>query len=230
MTTGKPIVAYVRVSTARQGRSGLGLEGQLQALDGYAQTSSARIAKTYREVESGKRADNRPELQKAVAHAKRSGATLVIAKLDRLARNTAFVANLLDSGVDFAACDNPHANRLTIHILAAVAEDEARRISERTKAALAAYKRRGGQLGATLPQCRNLTQAARVRGAKAAGQAASRSANEAYVDLAPIMVEWRNKGLTLQEIANRLNEEGHTTRRGKPWNPVQVMRVLARRV
>jgi DNA invertase Pin-like site-specific DNA recombinase len=228
MTTGKPIIGYVRVSTDKQGKSGLGLEGQLTALQGYSAESRGKILKVYREVESGKRADNRPELQKAVTHAKRSGATLVIAKLDRLARNTAFVANLMDSGADFAACDNPHANRLTIHILAAVAEDEARRISERTRAALQAYKRRGGKLGASLPQCRNLTQAARKRGARAAGERVAALANEAYADLAPMMLEWREQGQTLTQIADTLNAQGHTTRRGKAWNAVQVMRVLDR--
>src|SRR5829696_2195332 len=111
------LVAYYRVSTKQQGDSGLGLEGQTAAVEAFARGRSAEIVRTYREVETGKRAD-RPELVKALAHAKRSRATLVIAKLDRLARNVAFTANLMESGVDFVACDNPHANRLTIHILA----------------------------------------------------------------------------------------------------------------
>ena len=118
----------------------MGLEAQDAAIKAYAASVGGEVAGHYTEVESGKRAD-RPELAKAVAHAKRAKARLVIAKLDRLARNVAFVSALMESGVDFVACDNPHANRLTIHILAAVAEDEARRISERTKAALAAAKR-----------------------------------------------------------------------------------------
>jgi DNA invertase Pin-like site-specific DNA recombinase len=117
--------AYYRVSTKQQGDSGLGLEGQTAAVEGYVKGQGATIIKAYREIETGKRAD-RPELLKAIAHTKRSMATLVIAKLDRLARNVAFTANLMESGVDFVACDNPHANRLTIHILAAVAENEAR--------------------------------------------------------------------------------------------------------
>jgi DNA invertase Pin-like site-specific DNA recombinase len=228
MSNSKKIIGYIRVSTDKQGRSGLGLEGQEEALQAFARNSGGLILKTYREVESGKKASNRPELLKALGHAKRAGATLVIAKLDRLARNMAFVANLMDSGADFACCDNPHANRLTMHILAAVAEDEAKRISERTRAALAAYKRRGGKLGASRPECRNLTQAARKRGARRAGESVSRKADEAYADLAEAMTAWRQAGLSQQAIADKLNEQGHTTRRGKPWSQVQVMRVLQR--
>ena len=126
------MIAYYRVSTKQQQRSGLELEGQKAAVTEYAQRQDAELLSEYTEVETGKRAD-RPELAKAIAHSKRARATLVVAKLDRLARNVAFTSALLESGVEFIACDNPHANRLTIHILAAVAEDEARRISERTK-------------------------------------------------------------------------------------------------
>ena len=136
------IVAYFRVSTKQQGESGLGLEGQEFAVEQFAQKSGNRILAKYTEVESG-RVSDRPELKKAKAHAKRSKATLVVAKLDRLSRNVAFLSALMESDIEFVACDNPHANRLTIHILAAVAEDEARRISERTKAALQAAKARG---------------------------------------------------------------------------------------
>ncbi len=139
------LVAYYRVSTKQQGQSGLGLEAQEIAVRDYAKGTGAAILAKYTEIESGKLAD-RPQLAKAVAHARRAKAKLVIAKLDRLARNVAFLSALMDSGVEFVACDNPHANRLTIHILAAVAEDEARRISERTKAALAAAKARGAKL------------------------------------------------------------------------------------
>jgi DNA invertase Pin-like site-specific DNA recombinase len=223
------IIAYYRVSTRKQGESGLGLEGQKTAVETYVRQTGSRILASYREVESGKRSD-RPELAKALAHAKRMKATLVVAKLDRLTRDVEFTAKLMNSTVDFIACDNPTANRLTIHILAAVAEDELRRIKERTKSALAAYKARGGKLGAELPQCRNLTQEARVKGAQAAGEAASRAADEAYSDLTPMMQQWRTEGLSLQAIAVKLNAEGHTTRRGKPWNAVQVGRVLERSV
>ncbi|MBI3410368.1 MAG: recombinase family protein [Planctomycetes bacterium] len=220
-------IGYMRVSTKGQGESGLGIEAQRAAVEAYAKQNGATLVMMYTEVESGKRAD-RPELARALAHARRIKATLVVAKLDRLARNVAFLSALMESKVPFVACDNPHANRLTLHILAAVAEAEALAISQRTKAALAAYKARGGKLGAQLDQCRNLTQQARKKGAERAGQAVARIAAEAYADLAPMMGAWRAEGTTLQGIAARLNEEGHTTRRGKPWNPVQVARVLER--
>jgi DNA invertase Pin-like site-specific DNA recombinase len=181
----------------------------------------------YTEVESGKLA-SRPELLKALAHARRSKATLVVAKLDRLARNVAFLSALMESNVSFIACDQPQANRLTLHILAAVAEAEAKAISERTKAALAAYKARGGKLGAELPQCRNLTAEARAKGIRMAGDASRKAATEAYSDLIPTVQAMKAEGLSLRAIAERLNAEGHTTRRGKPWNQVQVARVLER--
>ena len=192
-----------------------------------ARATGGEIGKTFTEIESGKRAD-RPQLANAIAHAKRCKATLVVAKLDRLARNVAFLSALMQSGVDFVACDNPHANKLTIHILAAVAEAEAEAISQRTKAALAAYKARGGLLGGSRPECRNLTREAMAEGQRAAAKARQRKANEAYGDLYQLLQEQRKVGESLQAIANRLNDEGYTTRRGKPWNKMQVSLVLKR--
>jgi DNA invertase Pin-like site-specific DNA recombinase len=225
------IVAYCRVSTKQQGASGLGLEGQRTAVESYARQTAGRIVALYVEVESGKRAD-RPELAKALAHAKRSKATLCVAKLDRLSRNVEFLAKVMNSAVDFVACDNPAANRLTLHILAAVAEAEAKAISDRTKAALAAAKARGAQLGSARPGHWEGREEARLAGAragaKAAGLVLAKAAAEAYADLLPILTELRDKGLSLQAIADELNGQGHTTRRGKPWNPVQVYRVLER--
>jgi DNA invertase Pin-like site-specific DNA recombinase len=207
----------------------LGLEAQETALQTYARQNKATIIGEYTEVETG-RSETRPELARAIAHAKRSKATLVISKLDRLARNVAFTSALMNSGgLNFVAVDNPHANRLTIHILAAIAEHEAEMISQRTKAALAAYKARGGKLGAQLPQCRNLTEEARQRGVKNAAKAHSKAADEAYGDLLETVAALRNGGKTLQGIADELNAEGHTTRRGRPWNKVQVARILERR-
>jgi DNA invertase Pin-like site-specific DNA recombinase len=220
-------IGYLRVSTKQQGDSGLGLEAQRAALESYVRQAKGTLITVYVEVESGKRAD-RPELAKAIAHAKRSKATLTVAKLDRLSRNVEFLARVMNSGCEFAAADMPSANRFMLHVMAAVAEHEAKAISERTKAALAAFKARGGKLGGELPQCRNLSHADRRKGAQRAGEAVARLATEAYADLAPAMREWRTAGLTLAAIADRLNTEGHTTRRGKQWNPVQVARVLER--
>jgi len=216
-------VAYFRVSTARQGRSGLGLEAQRAAVDAYLNGGNWKIVAAFTEVESGKRAD-RPELEKALQACRVHKARLVIAKLDRLSRDAHFLLGLQKAGVDFVAADNPHANRLTIHILAAVAEDEARRISERTKAALAAAKARGVRLG-TPRRDGVITDAARARSAaRRAGDAAARAA-----DLLPIIEELRAAGAaSLRALAAGLDARGITTPRGAAWTPTQVARVLVR--
>ena len=226
----RKMVAYLRVSTDKQGLSGLGIEAQAAAVAQHIRQAGSELLATYTEVETGKKDSlgNRPELRKAIAHAKRCKGTLVVAKLDRLARSVAVTSMLHQSGVEFVCVDNPSANRLTVQILSAVAEAEARAISERTKAALAAYKARGGRLGASLPQCRNLSQEARSEGAKRAAIAHHRNAAEAYTDVSGEMHTLRLSGKSLREIANILNSDGQTTRRGKPWNPVQVKRVLSR--
>lgn len=224
------IICYYRVSRKSQGESGLGLEAQEADVLSFAQRNDCDLIRSYSEIETGTKhsLDNRPELRKAIAHAKRSGATLVVAKLDRLLRSTVVCNLLKTSGVQFIACDNPHANALTIDILAAVAEDEGRRISQRTKAALAAFKARGGVLGARRPECRgNLSAAARAKGIRAAAAARAQRSREAYSDLMEQMVALRSKGFSLRDVALYLNNEGHTTRRGKPWNASQVARVVA---
>jgi DNA invertase Pin-like site-specific DNA recombinase len=225
------IIAYYRVSTKKQGESDLGLEGQRAAVEAYARQTGARIKASYLEIESGKRAD-RPELAKALAHVKRSKATLCVAKLDRLAKNVEFLARVMNSGVEFVACDNPAANRLTLHILSAVAEAEAKAISERTRTALAAAKARGAKLGSARPGHWKGREAARLAGLEkarsVAAVAVAERADEAYADLVPVVSELRDRGLSLREIAAKLNDDGHTTRRGKPWNAVQVARVLER--
>jgi DNA invertase Pin-like site-specific DNA recombinase len=223
----KPLIAYYRVSTQRQGQSGLGLEAQKLAVETYAKVTGAIIAREYTEIESGKKSD-RPQLKKALAHAKRSQGLLCVAKLDRLSRNVAFLAVLMDSGADFVCCDQPQANRLTLHILVAVAEQEAKAISDRTKAALAAYIARGGRLGASREECRNLTPEAQAMGRKLGSEASRKNADAAYEDLYPVLRERRQAGQTLQEIADWLNAEGYKTRRGKSWERVQVKLVLDR--
>jgi DNA invertase Pin-like site-specific DNA recombinase len=244
------LVAYYRVSTKAQGESGLGLEGQRTAVQGHAVGSGGKIVAEFTEVESGKRAD-RPELAKALAHARHARGTLVIAKLDRLSRNVAFLANLMESHVDFVACDNPHASKFTIHILAAVAEHEAEQISARTKAALAAYRTgqriskrikllypngvppevavaTAGKLGAELPQCRNLTPEGRRLGSVAGAAAGAALAAERVAGLGPEAKELRAAGRSLRSIAGELNERGYVTRRGLPWTPTAVLRLLVR--
>lgn len=225
------IVTYFRVSTVKQGQSGLGLEGQQAATDAFVARRGCRVVGTYTEVESGKKAD-RPQLAKALAHAKRSKATLVVAKLDRLARNVHFMSSLMESSVDFVAIDLEHANRLTIHILSAVAEGEAKAISDRTKSALQAAKARGTLLGSARPGHWDGLEAKRLegsaKGAKASAEVRSKAADEAYVDLVPTIKELRDSGKSLRQIAESLNAEGHTTRTGKEWNAVQVSRVLER--
>jgi DNA invertase Pin-like site-specific DNA recombinase len=232
-TQGAPmkLIAYTRVSTQRQGQSGLGMEAQHEAIEAYAKASGGEVVAGYTEVESGKRSD-RPELAKAVAHAKRIKGRLVIAKLDRLARNAAFVLNIMESGVDFVACDNPHANRLTVQILAAVAENEARATSERTKAALAAAKARGVKLGSARPGHWKGREEARMRGMAAAQAAAQKHYAEkgapVYSKALPIAREMQGAGASLQAIADRLNAEGITTPQGAEWKRVQVARLLKR--
>ena len=223
----RSFIGYLRVSTKGQGESGLGLEAQRATLDDYVRQAGGVLLTVYVEIESGTRAD-RPELAKALAHAKRSRATLCVAKLDRLSRNVEFLARVLNSRVEFAAADMPSANTFMLHVMAAVAEHEAKAISERTKAALAARRARGGKLGAEMPRCRNLRPEDRLKGARNAGAAVARAANEAYSDLRPAMLQWRAEGATLAGIATRLNGQGQTTRTGKRWSATQVSRVLNR--
>lgn len=225
------LVAYYRVSTSKQGASGLGLESQRATVEAYAHSIGAGIDAAYTEVESGKRAD-RPKLAAALAHARRSKAKLVIAKLDRLARNVAFLAKLMEAGVDFIAVDNANANRLTIHILAAVAEDEARRISERTKGALAAAKARGQLLGSARPGHWDGRESARQAGAERAAKASvavrQAKAREAVADLLPEMQQRRQAGESFAKIASALTAAGHRTTRGNEWSAMGVKLVLDR--
>ena len=215
-------VAYYRVSTARQGRSGLGLEAQQQAVRDHLNGGEWSLAAEVVEVESGKRAD-RPKLAEALRLCRLHKAVLIIAKLDRLARNVAFVSTLMEAGVEFVAVDFPQANRLTVHILAAVAEHEARMISDRTKAALKAAKARGVQLGGNRGAI--ITAEARARSVAARSDAAGRRAS----DILPIIAEIQAAGASsLREIVAQLNERAIPTSRGGTWRAVQVQRVMAR--
>ena len=218
-------VAYERVSTARQGASGLGLEAQRKAIDDFAASRGATLLGRFTEVESGRKAD-RPELAKALDLARLTGSTLLIAKLDRLSRNAAFLLTLRDSGVSFLACDMPEANDLTVGIMALVAEAEREAISRRTKEALAAAKARGVKLG-------NPNGAAALRRAGEGGEAlretVARNADDFAADLAPVIAEIRSGGATsLRAMADELNRRGIVTRRGARWHVSNVRNLVGR--
>jgi DNA invertase Pin-like site-specific DNA recombinase len=224
MATGK-FVSYIRVSTQRQGQSGLGLEAQRAAILAYLHGGQWQLVAEFVEVESGRKND-RPELARALATCRAQGATLIIAKLDRLARNVAFVSALMESGVEFVAVDFPQANKLTLHILAAVAEHEAEAISARTKAALQAAKARGVKLGGFRD---------RVPGGEArrAGQERSlvvrrdRAATRG-ADLRPLVIGLRAEGVTsLRAIAAELGRRGVPAPAGGSWHANTVRRLLA---
>lgn len=220
MAEGK-FVAYYRVSTARQGRSGLGLEAQQQAVRSYLNGGTWELVAEEVEIESGTKAD-RPKLLEALKLCRVHRATLVIAKLDRLARNVAFISNLMESRVEFVAVDFPSANRLTVHVLSAVAEHEARMISERTRAALGAAKARGRKLGGDRGNLPNVA----VDGARASALLRNARASERAADLAPILTPLVAKNYSLREIANYLNARSIQAPRGGGWSAIQVRRVL----
>lgn len=219
--TAPRFVAYYRVSRDKQRQSGLGLEAQKEAVERHVKAAGGTLLASYTEVESGKKND-RPKIAQAVAHAKVTGATLVIAKLDRLARSVHFVSTLMESNVDFVCCDMPLANKLTIHILAAVAEDERERISKRTSEALQAAKRRGVRLG-------NPNGAKAIRGLGNASSVAAiqRKTKARAEDLLPIIEAIRAEGwTTLQKIADEMNERGIKTVRGGKWHPSTVRALI----
>jgi DNA invertase Pin-like site-specific DNA recombinase len=218
-------VAYYRVSTDKQGRSGLGMEAQQTAVEALCRVRGWElIAPPFQEVESGKR-DDRPELLKAIERCRQTGATLVVAKLDRLSRNVAFLATLQDSGIKFVAADMPEANELTVHIMAAVAQAERKMISQRTKDALAAVKARGTRLG-------NPNGVASFKGmpGSAAGVAASKlKADEHAWLLWPVIERLKAEGHTsLGSLSKQLNEEGMRTPRGGKWHASSVRNLLSR--
>lgn len=215
-------VSYVRVSTARQGMSGLGLEAQQDAVTRFVNGGSWEPVAEFKEVETGKGADalaKRPQLRAALDACRKHGATLVIAKLDRLARNVHFVSGLMESKVNFVACDMPDANELTIHMMAAFAEHEAKRISQRTKEALAVAKARGvklGRAGAT-----NLRPNVEKRQAAA----------DAFAErLRPFFASMASEKLSQRGMVGRLNTVGIPTSTGEigKWRLSQVQRILAR--
>lgn len=214
----KTYVAYLRVSTTKQGIDGLGMAAQEQAIKAY----NGDVVAKFTEVESGKRKD-RPELARALEHCKLTGSTLIVAKLDRLARNVAFISALMEAGVDFVACDFPEASPLTLHIMAAVAEHEAKAISARTKAALAAAKARGVKLGNP-----NLTAEGRVRGNAEGVKTIKEQADAFAKRVVGTIQALQAQGKSLRGIASELNKMGVKTARGKQWTAQAVKNALAR--
>ena len=213
-------VAYIRVSTDKQGRSGLGLDAQRAAVKRYVNAGD-KIVSTFTEVESGKNSD-RPQLAAAMAECRKRGAKLLIAKLDRLARDVAFVSALMKSDVKFVACDMPDADPFRLHLEAAIAEEEARKISARTKAALAAAKARGAVLGGFRGYVPNAGERARGHAVQAEAARQRAASVMAYVEDAKAA-----GAQSLREIAAVLNASGITTSRGGEWSAVQVQRAMA---
>lgn len=228
MAQGKFIV-YLRVSTQKQGRSGLGLEAQKKAVTDYLNGGAWSVVAEFTEVESGKSDANRPQLQRAIQACRIYGAKLLIAKLDRLSRNAAFLLNL-DADLKrmklgFVAADMPDANEMTIGIMAVVAQGEREMISARTKAALAAAKARGISLGRAKGEGNVMTDEYR---AKATVVLKARAESRAS-DLAPIISDLRAAGATsLRSLAAGLNQAGIAPPRGATWSPMAVSRTLAR--
>jgi DNA invertase Pin-like site-specific DNA recombinase len=211
-------IAYFRVSTDKQGKSGLGLEAQREAVLAYLNGGRWSLVQEFVEVESGKRND-RPQLTAALAACKKHKTKLVIAKLDRLSRNLAFIAALMESGVEFIAVDNPHATKLTVHILAAVAQHERELIAQRTRDALRAAKARGKKLG------NPKLAAARNRAIEGNRAAATRFA----ANVLPIIREIQASGIkSLRGVARALAARGISTARSGAWTPVQVSDILRR--
>jgi len=217
MANGK-FVAYYRVSTDRQGASGLGLDAQHQSVLNYLNGGDWGLIGEYVEVESGRKND-RPQIAEALAACRKEKATLVIAKLDRLSRNLAFIANLMESGVEFIATDMPHANRTMLQMMAVFAEHEREMISKRTKEALAAAKARGVRLGSPCPK----------KGSAAGNTVKKANADQFAANVLPIVEEIRKTGVTtLRGIASALDARGVKTARGGAWSANSVSRVMIR--
>jgi DNA invertase Pin-like site-specific DNA recombinase len=190
--------------------------------------TGSQIAKEFVEVESGKRND-RAVLRDALAYAKRTRSRLVIGKLDRLARNVAFIANLMESDVEFVALDVPGANRLLLHVMASVAEAEGRAISDRTIVALREAKARGVKLGAADPRSRNLTPEAASKGAPLGAKAMREKARAHYAEAIPVVTHLRSSGMSFAAIAAKMNDDGYRSQSDKPWTPMTAKRVALMR-
>jgi DNA invertase Pin-like site-specific DNA recombinase len=221
-------VAYLRVSTAKQGHSGLGLAAQREAVESWLNGGRWKLVAEFVEVESGKSHANRPQLEQALVACRRFGAKLIISRLDRLSRDPVFLLGLRDAGIDFVAVDMPGANRMTVGVMALVAEQEREAISTRTKAALAAARARGVRLGNPHPEAARFhdRKAARAAGRKG-GATASRLADEFAALIAPLL-EGELAGLSANATAQELNRRGVRTARGGAWSASTVLNLKAR--
>jgi len=226
----KQYVLYYRVSTKKQGKSRLDPEAQQDAAHRFVEFNDGEIIAEYTEVETETNKRDRPVLREAASHARSAGACLVIAKLDRLVRNMPFISVLMESEAEFVCCDNQHANHLTLHILAAIAQQHSRRISERTKAAMAEAKARGIPLGSHRPGHWEGREHRRgwKKATKVASVKRSEQVTKVYSFLMPKIKEMREAGRTMQQIADTLNAEGHRTTHGKPFGEVSIHRLIDR--
>ena len=216
-------VVYYRVSTKRQGLSGLGLDAQRTIVLNYLRKDISCVVDEYTEVETGK-STNRPELNKALECCKQNNATLIVAKLDRLARNLHFITNLQNANVDFICCDMPTANRLTIHIISAIAENEALLISQRTKQALAEKKKQGIKLGN--PYNNGLTSENIAKGRSIRTENAFN--DESNKKAGMLILSMRNNGAKWSEIVKQLNDNGFRTRQNHNFDITRIKRLYNR--
>lgn len=207
----KKYIAYYRVSRKEQGISGLGLSAQKNSVEKYVEGQDGIILDAYTEIETGTNKRERVEIQKAIQQAKNEGAVLVIAKLDRLARNVSFISSLMDAGIEFLAVDMPSANNFTIHIFSALAEQEAKLISSRTKLALAELKKKGAVLG----NPNNLTDKAREQGVKTIRENAIN--NDRNRQAQSVITSCKEKGMSYRQIAEYLNQLNFKTRYGNQF-------------
>lgn len=214
-------IAYYRVSTKRQGESGLGLDAQKKAVSSHI-SDKGELLKEFVEIESGRASDaNRPVLEAALALCKQTGACLIVAKLDRLYRSVRFTSTLMESDVDFYCCDAPYADPLSIHILSAIAEHEAKMIGQRTKLALQAAKARGTKLGT--PE--NLTAAARKKGSES--RRMKKLSNPEFKKMSAIVALYLNQGYKPAQITHELNQQGYKTPTGANIHDVYVRRIMS---
>lgn len=218
----KKFVSYYRVSRKEQGLSGLGLSAQRTAVEKYVISQNGKIIGDYTEIETGTNKKERVEIQKAIKQAKNEGAILVIAKLDRLARNVSFVSSLMDAGIEFLAVDMPSANNFTIHIFSALAEQEAKLISSRTRLALAELRKSGVVLG----NPKNLNDEARTKGVKAIKQNAIN--NDRNRQAQSVILSCKERGMSYREIAKYLNELNFKTRYGNQFLAPTVHQLYSR--